>query len=151
MTKKPSEKDLKIFDLVNDLQRIRADFENYRRRVDEEKQAVRKIGESSMAAKLLPVIDNIERAVAHLPEELNDNAWAQGVAGLAKNLDKTLETIGITRISAEPGAPFNPDQHHAVQFDEADGEYEVIAEELQPGYLFDGEVMRPAMVRVTRQ
>jgi molecular chaperone GrpE len=151
MVKKPDEKDLKIFDLVNDLQRERANFENYRRRVDEEKQAAKKHGEVTTAAKLLPVIDDIKRAIAHLPEELNDNAWAQGVTGLAKNLDKTLETIGITRISAEPGTPFNPDRHHAVQFDEANGEHEVVAEELQPGYMFDGEVMRPAMVRVTRE
>jgi len=104
-----------------------------------------------MAEKLLPIIDDIERAVAHLPEELKDNAWAQGVASLSKNLDKTLEALGITRVMALQGSPFNPDQHHAVQFDEADGETEVVAEELQPGYLYDGVVLRPAMVRVTRQ
>jgi molecular chaperone GrpE len=141
----------KLGEATEDLQRTRADFENYRKRVDDEKQTARKVGETHMAAKLLPVIDDIERAVAHLPEDLKDNAWAQGVAGLAKNLGKTLEGIGITRIMAEPGSDFNPDQHHAVQFDEAAGEREVIAEELQPGYLLDGIILRPAMVRVTRK
>ena len=151
VVKKPDDRDIKIFDLVNDLQRVRADFENYRKRTDEEKQAAREYGEMTMAAKLLPIIDDIERAVAHLPAELTDNTWAQGVASLAKNLDKTLETIGIRRISAESGSDFNPDQHHAVQFDDSEGEREIIAEELQPGYMFGDEVMRPAMVRVTRQ
>ncbi len=149
MTKKSDGRDIQIAELTADLQRMRADFENYRKRVDEEKQTAREYGEAAIASKLLPVIDDIERAVTHLPAELADNAWAQGVANLSKNLDKTLETIGITRISSEPNSDFNPDQHHAVQFDEAEGEREVIAEELQPGYLYNGEVLRPAMVRVT--
>jgi len=151
MTKKTDEKDIKIAELTADLQRERANFENYRKRTDEEKQSAREYGEMTMAAKLLPIIDDIERAVAHLPAELADNTWVQGVASLAKNLDKTLETIGIKRIQAESGSDFNPDQHYAVQFDGSEGEHEIIAEELQPGYLFGGEVMRPAMVRVTRQ
>jgi molecular chaperone GrpE len=152
MTKKKSDElEQEIAELTADLQRVRADFENYRKRADEEKQVARGYGKAETAAKLLPVVDDIERAVAHLPAELNDNTWAQGIAGLAKNLDKTLETIGITRIPAEPGSDFNPDHHHAVQFDETDGDHEIIAEELQPGYLYDGVVLRPAMVRVTRQ
>jgi molecular chaperone GrpE len=151
MTKKPDDKDLKIFDLVNDLQRERANFANYRSRVDEEKQSARSSGASDMAVKILPVIDDIERAAEHLPAELADNAWAKGVANLAKNLTKTLEKVGITRIPAEPGSDFNPDLHHAVQFDETDGKKEIIAEELQPGYLYNGAVLRPAMVRVTRK
>ncbi|MCL2173888.1 nucleotide exchange factor GrpE [Candidatus Saccharibacteria bacterium] len=148
MAKMPT-KDAKIAELTADLQRIRADFENYRKRVDEERQIVREYGEATVAAKLLPVIDDIERAIAHLPTELADNAWAQGVAGLGKNLDKTLNTIGITRILAKPGSDFNPDQHHAAQFDGVAGGHEVIAEELQSGYLYRGAVLRPAMVRVT--
>jgi len=151
MTKKTDELEQQIGELTIDLQRVRADFENYRKRVDEEKQSAREFGEASIASKMLPVIDDIERAVTHLPAELVDNVWAQGVANLSKNLDKALNSIGITRISAELNSAFDPDQHHAVQFDEADGEQEIIAEELQPGYLYKGEVLRPAMVRVTRK
>jgi len=149
MAKKPDEKDAKIAELTADLQRIRADFENYRKRVDEEKQAAREYGEATIAAKLLPVIDDIERAVTHLPTELADNVWAQGVASLEKNLSKSLEAMGITKILAEPGSNFDPDQHHAVQFDGATGESAVISEELQPGYLYKGTILRPAMVRVS--
>ena len=152
MTKKKSDEyEQQIAELTADLQRMRADFENYHRRVDEEKQAARAFGEMNMATKILPVIDDIERAAAHVPAGLADNAWAAGVVGLVKNLDKILATIGVTRIAAAPGSAFDPDRHHAVQFDDADGEREVIAEELQPGYLLDGQVLRPAMVRVTRQ
>ena len=151
ITKEENELLIKLNDLTADLQRTRADFENYRKRVDEEKQIAREYGEASIAVKLLPVIDDIERAIAHLPAELADNSWAQGVVGLTKNLSKSLESMGITRIVAEPGGDFNPDQHHAVQFDDLGGEREIIAEELQPGYLYNGEVLRSAMVRVARQ
>jgi molecular chaperone GrpE len=152
MAKKPSDKDIKIFDLVNDLQRVRADFENYRKRTENDLTRARAAGEESAIAKLLPIIDDIERAVGHIPAELTENAWAQGVAALAKNLEKTLANLGVTRINAAPSTPFNPELHHAVQFDEtSDGEHEVIAEELQPGYMLGERVLREAAVRVKRQ
>ncbi len=150
--KKPDEKEQELAELTADIQRTRADFENYRKRVEVEKQAARDYGQKEMVAKLLPVIDDVERAVQHIPAELADNSWVQGVAGLSKKLDKTLESLSVTRITATPGTPFNPDLHHAVQFDEgSDGDTEVVAEELQPGYLIDGQPLREAMVKVTRQ
>lgn len=139
-------------ELTQDLQRTRADFENYRKRVEQEKTAAREAGQASAILKLLPVIDNIERAIVHQPEELKDNKWAQGVANLVKNLEKSLENLGVTRIDAKPGSPFNPELHEAIQFDEdAEGENEVIGEELQAGYLLNGHPIRHAMVKVTRQ
>ena len=65
-----------IVELTSDIQRVRADFENYRKRVESEKQSARDYGQKEMVIKLLPVIDNIERAVGHVPAELADNAWA---------------------------------------------------------------------------
>ena len=141
-----------IAELTNDLQRMRADFENYRKRVDAEKTAAREYGASRTVLKLLPVVDNIERAIGYMPDDLKDNSWAQGVAALAKNLTKSLETMNVTRISAAPGTIFDPELHEAVQFDDSsDGETEVIAEELQAGYRMDDHVIRHAMVKVTRQ
>jgi molecular chaperone GrpE len=97
------------------------------------------------------VIDNIERAIAHVPAELADNKWAQGVAALSKNLDKALLGMNVQRIDATPGTVFNPELHEAIQIDEdAEGEYEVVAEELQAGYLLDEQPIRHAMVKVTR-
>ena len=139
-------------ELTLDLQRTRADFENYRKRVDAEKAAARESGQSSAILKLLPVIDNIERAVAYTPEDLKDNTWAQGVSSLVKNLEKSLESLNLARIDAKPGVEFNPELHEAIQFDEdATGEKEVVAEELQAGYMLNGHVIRHAMVKVTRQ
>jgi len=139
-------------ELTLDLQRTRADFENYRKRVDAEKSAARESGQSSAILKLLPVIDNIERAIAYTPEELKENPWVQSVAGLVKNLEKSLESLNLQRIDAKAGVEFNPELHEAIQFDEeAEGEKEVIADELQAGYTLNGHVIRHAMVKVTRQ
>lgn len=146
------DRDEEIIELTLDLQRTRADFENYRKRVDAEKQAAREAGQSSAVLKLLPVIDNIERAIVYTPEELKDNTWVQGVSGLVKHLEKSLESLSVARIDAKPGSEFDPELHEAIQFDEdAVGDKEVIAEELQAGYLLNGRVIRHAMVKVTRQ
>ena len=146
------DRDEEIINLTLDLQRTRADFENYRKRVDTEKQAAREAGQSSAVLKLLPVIDNIDRAIAYTPEDLKDNKWVQGVAGLVKHLEKSLEGLSVSRIDAKPGTEFNPEFHEAIQFDEdAEGDKEVIADELQAGYLLNGRVIRHAMVKVTRQ
>jgi len=145
-------KDLQIAELTLDVQRTRADFENYRKRVDAEKAAAREAGQAGAILKLLPVIDNIERAIAYTPEELKDNTWVQSVAGLVRHLEKSLESLNLGRIDAKPGTTFNPDFHEAIQFDEeATGDQEVIADEMQAGYTLNGHVIRHAMVKVTKQ
>lgn len=150
--KKDDEVQQQLDELTQDLQRTRADFENYRKRVELEKASAREAGQASTILKLLPVIDTIERAVAYTPEELKDNKWAQGIASLVKNLEKSLEGLNLKRIDATKGSVFNPELHEAIQFDEeATGEKEVIEEELQAGYTLNGHVIRHAMVKVTRQ
>ena len=140
-----------IDELTLDLQRTRADFENYRKRVESEKTGAREAGQASAILKLLPIIDTIERAINHTPEELKDNKWAMGITGLVKNLEKALENLNLKRIDATKGSEFNPELHEAIQFDEdATGEKEVIEEELQAGYTLNGHVIRHAMVKVTR-
>lgn len=152
LSKKEQDLALRVEELTQDLQRTRADFENYRKRVETEKTSAREYGESSVIAKLLPVVDNIERAVGYLPDELKDNSWAKGVNSLTKNLGKSLSDIKVERIDASAGVDFNPELHEAVQFDEeAEGEKEVIAEELQAGYTYKGSVMRHSMVKVTKK
>lgn len=145
-------RDEEIVELTLDLQRTRADFENYRKRVDAEKTTARESGQASAILKLLPVIDNIERAITYTPEELKDNSWVQGVAGLVKHLEKSLGALNLIRIDAKPGTIFDPEYHEAIQFDEeAVGEQEVISEEMQAGYMLNGHVIRHAMVKVTKQ
>lgn len=150
--KKTEDLEQQLGELTLDLQRTRADFENYRKRVEAEKQSAHRMGQAKSVMKLLPVIDTIERAIANVPEELQDNAWVKGVAGLNKQLDKQLKEIGLEKIDAKPGTLFNPELHQAIQFDEeAEGDKEVIAEELRAGYTLDGAVIHDAMVKVTRQ
>ena len=150
--KKTEDLEQQLGELTLDLQRTRADFENYRKRVEAEKQSAHQMGQAKSVMKLLPVIDTIERAIANVPEELKGNPWAKGVASLGKQLDKQLKEIGLEKIGAKPGTLFNPELHQAVQFDEAaEGEKEVIAEELRAGYTLDGVVIRDSMVKVTRQ
>lgn len=151
-SKKQEELEQQLGELTQDLQRTRADFENYRKRAESEKTAALQYGQAAAVMKLLPVIDNIERAIAYMPSELADNKWAQGVAGLVKNLEKSLESLNVKRIDANPGTEFNPELHEAIQVDEeAEGEHEVVAEELQAGYTLAGSPIRPAMVKVTRK
>lgn len=149
---KNSEDSQRIEDLTNDLKRQRADFENYRKQAEKEKSSARQAGAEQTTIKMLPVIDNIERAIQHIPADIAEHQWVQGIGGLIKQLDKTMAGLGIKRLDAKVGTVFNPDYHQAIQFDEdSEGEHEVVAEELQAGYTLDGRVIRPAMVRVTRQ
>jgi molecular chaperone GrpE len=151
-SKKQLDLEQQIEELMLDLQRTRADFENYRKRVEQEKSVARNAGQSNAILKLLPVIDNIERAIAHVPDELKENTWAQSVTGLIKNLEKSLEVLNVQRINARKGSDFDPELHEAIQLDEmAEGEHEVIAEELQAGYTLNGHPIRHAMVKVTKR
>ncbi len=151
-SEKELELETQLAEITLDLQRTRADFENYRKRTEAEKNLARESGQISTIMKLLPVIDNIERSIVYIPDDIKDNNWVQGIAGLVKGLDKSLENLDLKRIDATVGMEFNPDLHEAVQMDEdATGEVEVISEVLQPGYILAGRPIRHAMVKVTRQ
>lgn len=151
-SKKQEELEQQLAELTQDLQRTRADFENYRKRAESEKAAALQYGQAAAIMKLLPVVDNIERAISYMPSDLEDNKWAQGVAGLVKNLERSLDSLNVKRIDANAGTEFNPELHEAIQVDEeAEGAIEVVAEELQAGYTLAGNPIRPAMVKVTRK
>ncbi|MEO5691446.1 MAG: nucleotide exchange factor GrpE [Candidatus Saccharimonadales bacterium] len=151
-TSKPNEHEQKIIELTQDLQRLQADFENYRKRVESEKEMARAQGKITTINALLPIVDNIERSIKYRPKDLEGNVWADGVSSLVKNLEKSLTSLNLTRIEASKGAEFNHELHEAVQFDEnKEGEHEVIAEELQAGYKLGNDVIRPAIVKVTRR
>lgn len=151
-SKKQLELESKIDELTHDLKRSRADFENYRNRIVVEKDQARIAGQTNTILKLLPTIDNIERAISHVPKELEGNMWVEGVVKLTKNLEKSLSELDVKRIIATPGTAFNPDLHEAIQLDDdAEGEHEVIAEELQAGYMIGGTVVRHSLVKVTKQ
>lgn len=130
----------KIAELTNDLQRTRADFENYRKQVELQKESACRAARQATVIKMLPVLDDMDRALATYSNEL---------APLKKSFDKTLEGLGIAKIPSEAGVEFNPDLHDAVMV-EGDGAMEVVSETLRPGYYYEGEILRPAMVKVQK-
>lgn len=149
---KSTSADEKNNELTNDLKRVRADFENYRKRVDIEKSQVSEIAKNSTILKILPLIDDIERATANIPKEIESNSWVKGITSMARNLEKNLSELGVQKINSKSGTEFNPEFHEAVMFDDkASGEKEVVSEELRSGYMLEGVVIRPAMVKVTKK
>jgi len=147
--KRETELEQHLGELTADLQRVQADFINYRARMEEDKARTIQGAKAATIMKLLPVIDNIERAVGHVPADLADNQWAKGVSALAKNLEKSLSDLGLVRIEAV-GRPFDPNLHEAISA-EGEGEYEIVSDELRAGYTLDGQVVRHSLVKVTRQ
>ncbi len=133
--------------LTEALQRERADATNIRRRHDEQIASLRSTVKASVVKDLLPVIDNFERALKHVPKELAGNEYVKGIEGIVKQFEKTLADIGVERIKTV-GEPFDPHLHEAVSMEEGDGKQEVVSEELQSGYRLGDDVIRHAMVRV---
>lgn len=149
MTKKPTLKDLEqqVADITDALQRERADSANIRRRHDEQLASLKDIVKSGVVRDLLPIIDNFERALKHVPKELANDDYIKGVEGVVKQFEKTLTDIGVVRIKTV-GEVFDPRLHEAVSMEDGDGTLEVVCEELQAGYTLGEEVIRHAMVKV---
>lgn len=137
-----------VSELTEALQRERADVTNVRRRHEEQMGGLKTMLKAKVVRDLLPVIDNFERALKHVPAELSDNEYIKGVQGVVKQFEKTLTELGVERIKTTD-EPFDPRYHEAVSMEEGDGATEVVSEELQAGYKIGDEVIRHAMVRVT--
>lgn len=142
---KIEEMDAEIDDLLSRLQRLQADFVNYKKRSQREKAEMTDRGKIKLCASLLPVIDNFERA---LKAEENENEFYQGVQMIYNQLLKTFADHGIEEIIAE-GKEFDPEYHEAIMKVESD-EYEegTVIDVVQKGFILDQRVIRPAMVRV---
>ncbi len=128
--------------------RLLAEFENARQRTEKESKKMYDIGAKEVLEKLLPVVDNFERAIMMIPDEDKDRSFEQGVDMIYKQLMTTLEGIGVAAMNAE-GKEFNPDLHNAVIHveDENFGE-NIVAEEMQKGYMYKDQVLRHSMVKV---
>lgn len=139
-----------VGELTEALQRERADATNLRRRHDEQIANLKNVVKANVVRDLLPVIDNFERALKHVPAELEGNDYIKGVQGVVKQFEKTLSDLGVQRIKTV-GEAFDPRLHEAVSMEEGDGADEIVSEELQSGYALGDEVIRHAMVRVKMQ
>lgn len=138
-----------VAELTEALQRERADVMNIRRRHDEQMAGLKSIVKTQVVEELLPVIDNFERALKHVPKELETNDYIKGVQGVVKQFESTLAAMGVTRIKTV-GEHFDPHLHEAVGVEEGGGDQEIISEELQAGYQLGDQVIRHAMVKVRR-
>jgi molecular chaperone GrpE len=148
--KKQVESLARINELTADVQRLQAEFANYKRREGEAKGELLEMAKREVVTLLLPVLDNIERALVHRPAELADNAWAAGVEQVGKQAGEALAKLGVERI-ATVGQPFDHNLHEAISMEDGDGDHEIITEELQPGYRMGEIVIRHAMVKVGRK
>lgn len=146
--KKKDPKDVQIEELQDRLRRQMAEFDNFRKRTEKEKSAMYEIGARDIIEKILPVLDNFERGLAAVPEDVKDSSFAEGVAMIYKQFVKTLEDAGVEAIEAV-GQQFDPNLHNAVMHidDDSFGENE-ISQELQKGYKYRGTVVRHSMVQV---
>jgi molecular chaperone GrpE len=146
--KKKDKNDEKIKELEDRVMRQMAEFENFRRRTEKEKQAMFETGAKSVIEKILPVIDNFERGLSTVPEAERESGFASGMNMIYKQLLTELGNIGVKPIEAL-GQEFDPNFHNAVM-QVASEEYEsgVVAQELLKGYTYRDTVVRHSMVAV---
>lgn len=146
--KKKDPRDEKIETLTDQVKRQMAEFENFRKRTDKEKSAMYEMGARDIIERMLPVVDNLERGLAAVPEAEKGSSIAEGMEKIYKQFQKTLEEAGVKAIEAV-GMEFDPNFHNAVMHveDESLGE-NIVAEELQKGYLYRENVVRHSMVKV---
>ena len=126
-------------------QRAQADFINYRRRSEQEKEEIIRFANSALVLNLLPVLDDLERAFAAVPPNLAELGWLDGIRLIERKLRASLEAQGISPIQAL-GEPFDPRFHEAVRQDK--GKDGIVIEEMQKGYQFHDKVIRPSKVVV---
>lgn len=152
ISKQKAKKDnlqVKVEELTEDLKRIQADFINFKRRSEEEMSGRGQLVKAHVLATLLPTLDNLDRAMSNTPKDLANNEWVTGVVKAAEQMRKDLTDLGLERMETK-GQTFDPEFMDAVAV-EGEGDNEIVAEELQSGYLIDGEVIRHATVKVERK
>lgn len=129
-------------------QRLMAEFENMRKRTEKESTRMYDVGAKEVLEKLLPIVDNFERAQLTVTEEQKDDPFVQGVDKIYRQMMGYLESVKVAPMDAE-GKEFNPDLHNAVMhIDDDSYDENVVVEELQKGYMYKDEVLRHSMVKV---
>jgi molecular chaperone GrpE len=126
-------------------QRAQADFINYKRRSEQEKEETSKFANWVLMLSLLPILDDLERAFASVPPKLAKLSWVDGIRLIERKLQASLESQGLSPIKAV-GEPFDPKLHEAAMHGK--GKEGIVVEELQKGYQLQDRVLRPAMVVV---
>ena len=126
-------------------QRAQADFINYKRRSEQEKEEIGKFANAILMLNLLPILDDLERAFTSVPPRLAKHNWVDGVRLIERKLQASLEAQGLSQIRAL-GEPFDPNLHEAVM--QGKGKENIVVDELQKGYKLHDRVIRPSRVVV---
>jgi len=129
-------------------QRAEADFINYKKRSEQERSGTAESANAALVKDLLPVLDDLERALGNVPEDFDDPTWVEGVKLIYRKLKGVLEERGLEEIVAE-GEEFDPNIHEAVMC--VEGEEGKVCEEVQKGYRFRDRLLRPSMVKVGKE
>ena len=147
-TEKADKRDQKIAELNDRYMRLFAEFDNFRKRTETEKAGMFTEGEKTVLLKVLPLIDNFERALAAIPDDEKGSAFAEGMEKVYRAFTDQLKELGVVQIETD-GKEFDANLHNAVMHvdDEEKGE-NVIVEEFQKGYMFKDKVLRYSMVKV---
>ena len=139
-----------IADLKDKYTRLYAEFDNFRKRTEKEKIQNFDFGAREVIEKLLPVVDNFERALGTVEKEDEEDAFTKGVQGIYKQIEKLFEDLQVKAIKAE-GEKFDPNLHNAVMTDtESDAEEDTVTQDLQKGYTYKDQVIRHSMVKVKK-
>ncbi len=126
-------------------QRAQADFMNFKRRSEQDRAEYARFANANLVLEILPVLDDMERALEHVPAKLASIVWVDGINLIYRKFKAILESQGLTEIEAL-GKPFDPSQHEAVR--QAKGEEGIVIEEIRKGYQLHDKVIRPTMVVV---
>jgi len=131
-------------------QRTAADYANYRRRTEQDREANLGLANEALLIKLLVIVDDFDRAIANKPDELAKSPWVDGIVAIDRKLRQLLDSEGLTPIEAA-GQPFDPHQHEAIVQVETNKVPEgTVTEELQRGYRLRDRVLRPSLVAVAK-
>ncbi len=131
-------------ELTEHLQRLQAEFDNFRRRSEADRSAFIDIAKSEITREIFPILDNLARAVDHLPPELENNEWAKGVRQIAKQAESIFKSLGVEKFESL-WHPFDPEKHDAVS---QLGWSDQVIKVFEDGYRLGGKVIRPAKVQV---
>jgi molecular chaperone GrpE len=143
-----SELQTQVDELTADLQRVQAEFLNFKRRTEDEKKDLLDFAKSRVTREFLSVRDTLDQEKAHRPADV-DAKWAASIDAVGKQFDAVLKNLGVERFDSA-GVAFDPKRHDAIMMEDGEGEHEVVTEELQPGYQLGDTVLRHAMVKVGR-
>ena len=151
LKKQLADAEAKAKEYLDGWQRARAEFANYKKRQEADNASLRQFAIGGFVGRILPVLDDFERAARTLPHNLQGLTWIDGVLLIQRKMQLVLESEGVKPVEVAPNAVFDPTLHEAISQDEAEGiDSGHIIEEVQKGYKLGDRVIRPALVRVAK-